>query len=588
VRRRRRVLAVRAALLVLLSACAAVDDPEGGSPDPGPPGATATVPERGAATIRVALARDPMSLDPRRSADDEGDLVVRALFDGLVDVAPDGHVVPAAATWTVSDDALTYRFALRPDRFHDGSEVTAQHHADALLAVLDPARAPYYREDLLTSLRGAVLGPAAMTPGDGGAEVDAPTTAIRWGSPEDVIAAGGLEVTGPLELVVRLARPDPMLLSRLTDPVLAPLPRLAVTDPDRFALEPVGNGPFRMLGPREPGAFIRLGPNMAHPTPPQFDELLLQVYAGDAAREQRWADLVAGRLQITAVPPARRDEARERFGSPRPGRRGPGLHDLPGASVYAYGFTVDVAPFDRPELRRAISAAIDRDAIARDLASAGVEAATAILPASLGGVMPDCAHCRHDPALARELAALWRATLPDGSDEPRISITYPRGAGHVTIAERIAADIERTLGLDVQLQARDPVTFAQAVTGGEAPLFRYGLVARSGGEAAAVSLLDPALRPGHPDNVTGWDGRAAELLDAWRPGADPQLLRTLEEAVLGSAAIVPVLWTRPDLVVHPDVRGFRLDPTGRWWPEQLRLGRTPRTDGSSQAGSVQR
>jgi oligopeptide transport system substrate-binding protein len=536
--------------LLLVAGCGAPTRDGAAPPDAPVTGGPAAPSERGPATIRVALGRDPLSIDPRHVADDEGEQIVRALFDGLVDLAPDGSIVAAAASsWTVEDDGLTYRFLLRDDRFHDGTTVTAMDHATALLGVLDPDRAPLFRQDLLAALLGA----------DG---EDA----------EAVLIAGGIEVVGPRELVLRLARPDPLLLHRLTDPVLVPLPSRARTDADAFALEPIGNGPFRMLGPREPGAFIRLTANTAHPRPPRIDGLVLQVYAADLDREQRWADLLAGRLQITAIPPDRRDEARERFGVALDGRRGRGLYEEPGASVYAYGFAIDVAPFDDPVLRRAVSAAIDREAMAFQLRAAGVEPAHAILAPALGGTAVDCAHCRYDPVLAAELISVWRASLPEGMVEPRVTLAYPRGDGHVAIAERIASDVERVLGLDVRLQSRDLGALVRAVTAGEVPLFRYGMRASLGGQAAAGSLLDPAFRPGAEGNWVRWaDPATVELLDALGTGADPSLARTVEAAVLDAAAVVPLLWSRPDLVVHPDVVGFRLDVTGRWWPELLRL-----------------
>ena len=507
-------------------------------------------PGRGSATIRVGLGRDPASIDPRHLADDEGELVVRAVFDGLVDIQPDGSVAAAAATsWAIEDDGLTYRFLLRDDRFHDGTPVTAMDHAAALLRALDPDRAPFFRQDLLAALLGADT-------------VDA----------QDALAMGGIEVVGPRELVLRLARPDPLLLHRLADPVLVPLPSLAETDPAAFALEPIGNGPFRMLGPREPGAFIRLTANAAHPRPPAIDGIVLQVYATDGDRQQRWADLLAGRLQITAIPPEQRDEARERFGVAFDGRRGHGLYEEPGASVYAYGFAIDVAPFDDPVLRRAVSAAIDREAMALQLEAAGVEPAVAILAPALGGAAIECAHCRYDPDLAAQSIADWRASLPAGAEEPPVTLTYPRGDGHVAIAERIAADVERVLALDVRLLSRDLGALVRVVTAGEAPLFRYGMRASLGGDAATLSLLDPAFRPGAMENWVRWsDPASVELLAALRAGGDPQFARTLEAAVLDAAAVIPLLWFRPDLVVHPDVIGFHMDVTGRWWPELLVL-----------------
>ena len=547
------------AVCILLSGCGTVASGPGAEAERGEQaaGPGSVRPERALTTIRVGLGRDPISIDPRDVSDDEGELIVRALFDGLVDVAPDGSVVPAAATWTTEPDGLTYRFELRDDRFHDGSPVTAQDHADALLAVFDPGRAPRFREDLLARLRGATVVEGA---------------AQRWGLPEDILTAGGVEVIGDRELVLRLERPDPLLLHRLADVALVPLPAMSRDDPAGFAREPIGNGPYRMLGPREPGAFIRLRASTVHPRIPAIDELVFQVYPDDVDRSQRWADLLIGRLQITAVPVERRAEARELFGAPITGRTGPGLHDLPLMGLYAYGFVLDVPPFDDVDLRRAISAAIDREALAAELATAGVEPATAILPPSAGGEPPGCAHCRHDPELAAASIAAWRERLPDGAVEPVITLTYPRGGGHVSAAELIASDLETFLGVEVRLQSREFGALVRGVTAGEAPLFRYGLRASLGGDAAAVSLLDDALRSESPGNWIRWrDLRTDRQLDAWTPVAGAATARDIEAAVLDQAAIVPLLWTRADLVVHPDVVGFRADPTGRWWPELLRL-----------------
>lgn len=569
-------LALALVLGFVLAACT-------GAPAPGPtrPGTVAapggTAPERPLATLRVGLGRDPVSLDPRSILDDEGELVVRAVFDGLVDVGPDGDVVPSAATWTVEDDGLTYRFVLREDRFHDGTPVTAWHHAEALLAVLDEDRLPRFREDLLTSVRGARADAVdeplpAPEPSD---EADAPLLVrrVRWGSPQDVLAAGGVEVVGRRELVIRLEREDPLLLYRLADPVLSPLPALAVQDPERFALEPIGNGPFRMAGPREPGAFVRLRAVEDHPAPPGVDALLLQIYPGDLDRTERWNDLVAGRLQIAAVPGRNLEEARERFGAPTRFGTGSGIHGGPLALLYAYGFVLDAPPFDDPDLRRAISAAVDRDALATLLSDANVMPAAGILPPTAGGAPATCAHCVVDVELADAAITAWRARLPEGTAEPRIVLNYPRGDAHVAVAERIASDLERTLGVEVRLQAREFGALVRAIDAGDAGLFRYGLRAGLGGRAAAVSLLSRGFVGAAEDNLTRWaDPRTDELLAAWGPASPPELVRSVEQRLLDEAVVVPLLWTRADLAVHPDVRGFRMDLTGRWWPELVELG----------------
>jgi ABC-type oligopeptide transport system substrate-binding subunit len=99
-------------LALLIGAACTESASSDGSPAPEPPGAAATEAAPGVdaerTTLRVALLHDPRSLDPREVLDAEGELVVRAIFDGLVDVAPDGRIVPASAKeWSVEDDGLT-------------------------------------------------------------------------------------------------------------------------------------------------------------------------------------------------------------------------------------------------------------------------------------------------------------------------------------------------------------------------------------------------------------------------------------------------------------------------------------------------
>ncbi|MGA1774562.1 MAG: ABC transporter substrate-binding protein, partial [Nitriliruptoraceae bacterium] len=298
-------------------------------------------------TLRVGLGAEPVSIDPRLVLDDAGELVARALFEGLVDVGPSGGVVPAgAASWRRSADGTEYRFTLRRATFHDGRPVTAQDHADALLAALDPERPPYGREGLLEGLRGAVA-------------VAEDGSRVR-GGPQDVLAAGGVEVAGTWELVLRLEAPDPRLLHALTDVALAPIPPGADEDPD-FAGLPIGNGPFRLLEPRGTDGFLRLVAVRDHHRAPRVDELLLQFTPEDVDGEQRWTDLAAGRLQIARIGPAHRDDALAALGRAVPTPPGPttGLHGGATAAVYAYAFDVTAAPFDDVRLRRAIAAAVE-------------------------------------------------------------------------------------------------------------------------------------------------------------------------------------------------------------------------------------
>lgn len=69
----------------------------------------------------------PVQLDPALGTNDQEVLMNRAIYDYLVDIAPDGNLVPNLATdWSISEDGLTYTMNLQEGvTFHDGSPFTA-------------------------------------------------------------------------------------------------------------------------------------------------------------------------------------------------------------------------------------------------------------------------------------------------------------------------------------------------------------------------------------------------------------------------------------------------------------------------------
>lgn len=83
----------------------------------------------------LGMGLEPPHLDPTSSAAAAVDEVVYAnVFEGLTRIDSNGEVQAAlAATWTVSEDGLTYNFALRPGvRFHDGTVLDAGIVRDSL------------------------------------------------------------------------------------------------------------------------------------------------------------------------------------------------------------------------------------------------------------------------------------------------------------------------------------------------------------------------------------------------------------------------------------------------------------------------
>lgn len=89
--------------------------------DPAPTGGTPS------GELVVAIDRDADNLDPHQSRSSTDRHLLYNIFDRLVHTAPDLTLEPGLATeWSVSDDGLTWTFALREGVvFHDGTEFTA-------------------------------------------------------------------------------------------------------------------------------------------------------------------------------------------------------------------------------------------------------------------------------------------------------------------------------------------------------------------------------------------------------------------------------------------------------------------------------
>lgn len=520
----------------------AADDEPAPNPTPAPSTTPSTpVPDAdpGGGTLRVGLDRDPESIDPRFVVDAEGELLVGAIFDPLVRVDADARVMLGAAeSYEILDNGRGFRFQLRDATFHDGTPVTAndvKRTFDRIANVDARPRSPW--AFLLQPIRGA-----ARAGGDSG--------------------VAGVIVEDERTVRIELDSPDPGYLITLGHPALAPVPPIADLDPEAFAAQPVGNGPFAMAEARVPGSYVRLRGVDDHHRAPHVDEILFSIYGDDGGRDRLWGDLVAGQLHVGPIDAARREEARQEFGATNDGLRGTGvLEGLTGA-VYLYAFDLDEPPFDDVRVRQAISMSINRTVLADELFGDARVAARSIVPPSIPGAQTGaCTHCAFDQIRARELWDEADVTVDT------ITLAHNRGATHAAIAERMAADIERTFGINVELESAELPTHLARAAAGELSMFRLGWEPT---EPHAGGYLRPLFhsQSSTSDNLTGY---ANPDVDATLDEARSAALRSIrlrhyaeaEERILEDAPVIPLLHYAYTIVVRPEVRQFAWSPLGR-------------------------
>lgn len=526
-------------VLLLLLASACTQDP---SPDPATSPATsppATAAPTQSGGVFHAYTRQPASIDPGRALEAEDLAIVGQLFDSLTAIDQSLAVVPAAAErWESNEDSTVFTFYLREDAtFHDGSPVLAADFKRAwdrvAAADVEPPSAAFY---LLSSVQG-------------------------FEEAQDAGELVGVEVHGDHALLVRLNGSFSAFPAVVSHPALAPVPPSAADSPDDYGSMPVGNGPFRMAEPWEPSGFIRLEPYPDHPDgPPRLDQLLYRSYRGENAVPAAYEDFLSGNLDLAPVPEDLLDEAVAEFGEADGGYEGDGVVNGAKLITAFYAFNTEVAPFDDPRIRRALSLLIDRQAIVTEVVDGARLPATSVVPPGIADYEPGrCGYCDYDPERAQALAG----DLEFGP----VQLYYYEGAEHDEVARRVQRDVNSALGDGtLELRAMSQSEWLEAIRNGEAGFFLYGWLAEY---PSPDTFLYPLFHRGRvgADNVSRYtDDEVTDLLDRARREKDAvrrlELYREAESHALNDAPVAPLFHYRLGRVVADRVHGFAMDAMG--------------------------
>jgi ABC-type transport system substrate-binding protein len=365
-------------------------------------------PRRGG-TLRLASFQDVSSLDPAIAFDALSVSVVRLVYAGLVDFDARGDVVPDLATRIdVVDGGRTYRFPLREGaRFHDGAEVTAI--------------------DVKRSMQRA-LSPDTASP-----------AASYFGSILSIDAEGRYLVT------IRLREPDSTFLRALAMTALRPIcPGTA--DP---GASPCGAGPFQLAkGAWQRGQEIRLArfDRYYRPGEPYLDAIAWQLNTPVTTQAYLFA-----RGDLDATHDLTQADTLRYLEDPR--WKALGEYE-PARSVSGDAMNVEIPPFDNVEVRRAVAAAIDRDAIAL-LKSTNLTPATKPVPEGIAGYTSDVRGQAYDLEAAR--AHMRRAGLPDGW--PAVIPYYVYRPGVPEMAGQVIQQELAKIGLRLELRATSYPTY---------------------------------------------------------------------------------------------------------------------------------
>ncbi len=303
-------------------------------------------------TLRRGISAKVGSLDPHTSSAQWENIVIGDMFIGLMTHGADGKPeLGMAVSHEVSDNGLVWTFTLGDFSWSDGTPVTAHDFVYALRRIQAPETASQY-----SSLLYLIKNAEEVNKGElGGEEL-------------------GVEALDDKTLKLTLNYPAPYLLGLLTHYTSYPVPQHVVEQYGESWIQPeniVVNGPYKLMYWRTGDQLVAdLNPTGFGAAEACFQRVVYFELEDETAVENK---IQAGALDINnAFSGARQDELERKFpGWPR---------TTPSLLTTYWAFNTRIAPFDDVRVRKALSMALDREFIVRNVLTPGYEPAYSFVP----------------------------------------------------------------------------------------------------------------------------------------------------------------------------------------------------------------
>jgi len=263
--------------------------------------------------------------------------------------------------------------------------------------------------------------------------------------------------------------------------------------PEQFDQAPVGTGPFSFVAYQK-DSVIRYKANKAYyGEKPLVDDLVFAITPDATAR---YAKLKAGECHVNAYPrPADLAEM----------EKDPSLKVIhaPGLNVAYWAFNNTKPPFDKKEARQALSMAIDRDAIIKDVYLGAGEKATTLIPPTMWSFDDKIPDVPYDPEKAKALLAAAGVKTPLEIDLWYQPVARPYNPNGKRIGEMMQADLAK-IGVDAKLQTYEWGEYRKRLEAGESMTGQMGWTGDNGDPDNFFFLLGcPDGKPAE-DNIPKW------------------------------------------------------------------------------------
>jgi ABC-type oligopeptide transport system substrate-binding subunit len=496
--------------------------------------------------IYRGLSGEPESLDPHRISSDQAASVLRDIGEGLISYSPDGLLVGGASDhWEVSDDGRVITFHIRDSaKWSNGEATTAHDFVYSLRRLVNPATAAPY-----AGFMNSIVNAQQITKGDM--------------PPESL----GVTALDDRTLRVHLDSPVPYLLQLLTHPSTFPVYRDAVEEHgNEFmrAENAVTNGAYRLSSWRL-GSTVSLVRNENYWNNKEtfFDQVTWVSVKDDEETNM----FRAGELDTTgSVASSLFRKVQEEHSTE--------LKIGPGLGTYFYGFNLNRPVFsNNPELRMALSLAIDREVLVEKITGRGERAAFSWVPPGLQEYTGASVNFEEWPLKRRhDEARRLYSEAGYGPDNPlKFELRYDTSDLQQQVALAIQGMWKQVLGAEVTLVNEEfRVLVSNIQQGDVTDVFRLSWTADYSDPSAFLDLM----RSDSPSNFMSYSNEEFDQMlvnAASEPNSRARMsyLERAEKIVLDDHPVIPIYFHVNKNLVSSEISGWHHNVMGIHYTKDL-------------------
>lgn len=514
------------------------------------------------------LGADPKTFDPGLNSTSDGDALISSIFEGLMQDTPEGVQLAAAESYEVSEDGLTYTFKIRDDAvWSDGQPLTSKDFEYSWKRACSPEVASEYANIITSYVKGAK------------------EYFEKTGTKEEI----AIKCPDDKTIQVTLCQPTPYFISLMSFFTYLPVRKDIVEQyGDGWERNPdtcIGNGPFR-LTEYKIGSHYILQKNDKYwgSDSVKLNKLKILLIEDTVTSYNGYE---AGEIQVLTNLPTEE--------IPRLKSEDPNYKTISSIGTFFVVFNVDIKPLDDVRVRKALSLAIDNNAVCEQVLKGGEIPATGIIPPILkysdgtscrkldenGNVMEEFGKDPYSAQTEEAKAMLAEAGYPDGKGFPELTFSYNTNDSSKKLGQAFQEMWKQSLNIKVNLENKEWAIFYEDLNAGRTELGRGNWI----GDYADPLTMMEYFTPESGNNYPQW---------RWKPNAGypndtimnesnkpfddaikksmtvmgeerDELLREAERIIMDERVVNPVFYYQRSYIVdEAKVSGVQRSSMGGW------------------------